>query len=308
MRVKVLGSAAGGGFPQWNCACRNCRSLRSGQLRSRARTQAQVAVASSGSGWLLLNASPDLRTQILSTPDLAPARFPRSTGISAILLTNAEVDSVVGLLHLREFQPFRIFATPSVKRILFEENRIFRVLERARPPVIWHEIPSDAWFSTDAAADGQVGLRCRAVSLGGGYPDYVSDGLRRELPPDEAAIGLVFTDGNKQMMYAPSLSGQTDGWKTWARSSDLCLLDGTFWDDRELIDAAGGSKTAREIGHIPLSGPGGLLEEFRDGGRARRVLIHMNNTNPVLDEDSAEYRKVRHEGWEIAYDGTDFDV
>ncbi|SRR5579875_203282 len=306
MHVKVLGSAAGGGFPQWNCACRNCSRFRSGELRSKARTQAQIAVSSSGSGWLLVNASPDLRTQVLSTEELAPARFPRSTGISAVLLTNAEVDSVAGLLHLREFQQFRVFATPSVKRILREENRIFHVLERANPPVIWEEIPRESWFDTSTSTDR--GLRCRAVNLGGKYPDYVSSALRQELAPEEAVIGLVFNEGDKRLMYAPSLPGHTDEWKEWARSSDLCLLDGTFWDDRELIEQVAGSKTAREIGHIPLAGTGGLLEQFRDAGKARRVLIHLNNTNPVLDEDSAEYRQVRAAGWEIAYDGTDFDL
>lgn len=306
MHVKVLGSAAGGGFPQWNCACRNCSGLRSGQLRSKARTQAQLAVSDSGSDWLLLNASPDLRQQISSTPELTPVRSLRSTPVSSVILTSAEVDSVVGLLHLREFQPLRVLATPAVKRILFEENRIFRVLERAKPPVAWVDIPRDAWFPVATSASN--GFRCRAVNLGGGYPDYVSDSLRGKLAPEEAVIGLVFTDGSKQMMYAPSLSGQTDAWKSWAQSSDLCFLDGTFWHDRELIDAGIGSKTAREIGHIPLSGAGGMLEQFQDAGKARRVLIHLNNTNPVLDEASAEYEQVRAKGWEVAYDGTDFNL
>ena len=282
--------------------------MRSGQLRSKARTQAQLAIRDSGSAWWLLNASPDLREQILSTRALAPERFPRSTGVSAVILTSAEVDSVVGLLHLREFQPFRIFATPSVKRILLEENRIFRALERAKPPVIWEDIPRDAWFPFGPGTSGGGELRCRAVNVGGGYPDYVSESLRRNLPPEEAVIGLVFADGKKQMLYAPSLSGQKAEWKSWARSSDLCFLDGTFWNERELIDAGIGSKTAREIGHIPLSGADGLLEQFPDAGRSRRVLIHLNNTNPVLDEDSAEYRHVRAKGWEIAYDATDFNL
>jgi pyrroloquinoline quinone biosynthesis protein B len=225
---------------------------------------------------------------------------------------------VVGLLHLREFQPFRVITTPAVRRILFEENRIFRVLERASPPVVWEDIPRDAWFSVETSSqsdssapaqrEAKPPLRCRAINLGGGYPDYVSEDLRRALPPEEATVALVLADSARQMLYAPSLSGQTDEWKPWARSSDLCLLDGTFWDDRELIDAGIASKTARQIGHIPVSGPGGLLEEFSDPGKARRVLIHLNNTNPVLDEDSAQYRQVRDAGWEIAYDGTDFNL
>jgi pyrroloquinoline quinone biosynthesis protein B len=309
MHVKVLGSAAGGGFPQWNCACRNCQRLRSGELRSRARTQAQVAVSCCDSEWLLVNTSPDLRTQILSTPSLAPLRSPRGTTISGIVLTSADVDCVAGLLHLREFEPLRIYATQSVRRILREENHIFRVLDRARPPVIWQDVVPGTWFSIAVnSSGGETPLRCRAVPLGGAYPDYVSEGLRRALAPDEAVIGLVLTHGGKQIIYAPSLPGRSDEWKPWAQSSDLCLLDGTFWDECELISAGIGSKTAREIGHVPLSGAGGLLEQFAPGKKGQCVLIHMNNTNPILDEESPQHREVRHAGWEIAYDGMEFEL
>src|SRR3979490_683555 len=146
MRVTVLGSAAGGGFPQWNCACPNCSRLRAGQLHLQARTQAQVVVSPNAAEYYLLNASPDLRTQILSTSLLAPAQPPRDTPIAGVLLTSADVDSVTGLLHLREFQPLHIYATPAVRRIVFEENRIFRVLDRANPPVVWHDVPLNTWF------------------------------------------------------------------------------------------------------------------------------------------------------------------
>src|ERR1700680_5056912 len=146
MRVAVLGSAAGGCFPQWNCKCRNCSSLRAGQPGLCARSQAQVAVSLGAEQWCLLNASPDLRTQIISTPVLAPRRSPRHTPIGCILLTSADVDSVAGLLHLREFQPLTIFATPSVRRIVLEENRIFHVLERANPPAFWQDVPLNTWL------------------------------------------------------------------------------------------------------------------------------------------------------------------
>jgi pyrroloquinoline quinone biosynthesis protein B len=310
MRVTVLGSAAGGGFPQWNCACPNCSGLRAGQLHARARTQAQVAVCASAGEWFLLNASPDLRTQILSSPLLTPARPPRDTPIAGVLLTSAEVDSVAGLLHLREFQPLHIYATPSVRRILLEDNRIFRVLERANPPAIWQDIPLDTWFplGTVSSSNGKASVRCRVVLLGGAYPDYVSEDLRRSLPPGEAVIGLVLAEGSKQIFYAPSLPGRSDEWKDWARSSDICLLDGTFWGEQELISAGAGSKTAREIGHVPLSGAGGLLEEFDSAKRGRWVLVHINNTNPILDEQSPEHREVRDAGWEIAYDGMEFEL
>src|SRR6266852_6278075 len=197
MRVTVLGSAAGGGFPQWNCACPNCSRLRAGNLRFQARSQAQVVVCPNAGECYLLNASPDLRAQIVATPLLTPGQPPRNTPIAGVLLTSADVDSIAGLLHLREFQPLHIYSTLSVRRIVLEENRIFRVLNRANPPAIWH---------------------------------------------------------------------------------------------------------------VPLSGAGGLLEMSNSGMRGRRVLIHINNTNPILDEESSEYREVRDAGWEIAYDGMEFEL
>jgi pyrroloquinoline quinone biosynthesis protein B len=310
MRVKVLGSAAGGGFPQWNCACPNCSRLRAGRLRYQARSQAQVVVCLDSGSCYLLNASPDLRTQILSTPLLAPAQPPRHTPIAGILLTSADVDSVAGLLHLRESQPLHIYATPSVRRIVLEENRIFHVLDRSNPPAIWQDVPLNAWFPLGAvnSTNREPSVRCRMVHLGSTYPDYVSTGLRRALAPNEAVIGLAVAEGSKQVFYAPALPGGSGEWKDWARSSDICLLDGTFWGDNELISAGVGSKTAREIGHLPLSGPGGLLEEFDSAKRGRRVLIHINNTNPILDEESLEHREVRDAGWEIAYDGMEFQL
>jgi pyrroloquinoline quinone biosynthesis protein B len=311
MYVTVLGSAAGGGFPQWNCTCRNCSHLRSVRTGEGARSQAQLVISCDGLQWLCLNASPDLRSQIISAPFLAPTRGTRATPITGVLLTSADVDSVMGLLHLREFQPLRVYATPSVRRILQEENRIFRVLERANPPVIWQDIFLDQWFvSSSSLSNGKAPLRFHTVALGGEYPDYVSEPLRRLLPPEEAVIGVVLAQANKQVFYAPSLSGRSAHWKDWARSSDVCLLDGTFWTDNELISLGVASKTAREIGHIPLSGSDGLLEQFGPvaRGSGRRVLIHINNTNPILDEESPENREVRHAGWEIAYDGMEFEL
>jgi pyrroloquinoline quinone biosynthesis protein B len=320
MRITILGSAAGGGFPQWNCACRNCSRFRGGQLRSRARSQAQVVVSRDSGESYLINASPDLRTQILSASFLAPAKAIRHTPIAGVLLTSADVDSLAGLLHLREFQPLRIYATPSVRRTALEENRIFRVLNRANPPAIWQDFPLDTWFAL-TGADSQcveAQIRCRAVSLGGSYPDYVSDGLRRPfatdetivrlLAPDEAIVGLALDLAGKQVFCAPALPGGSDAWKEWVRSSDVSLLDGTFWCDNELIAAGVGRKTAREIGHVPLSGPGGLLEKLGPSTRGRRILFHINNTNPILDEESPEYREVRDAGWEIAYDGMQIEL
>src|SRR6202045_1577218 len=175
MRVTVLGSAAGGGFPQWNCACANCSRLRAGRAHYRARSQAQVVVCSGAGSCFLLNASPDLRTQILSTPFLAPSKPPRHTPVVGVLLTSADVDSVAGLLHLREFQPLHIYATPSVRRIVLEENRIFRVLERSNPPAVWHDVPLDTWFPLELAnsSSREPAVGCRMLPLASAYPDYV---------------------------------------------------------------------------------------------------------------------------------------
>jgi pyrroloquinoline quinone biosynthesis protein B len=204
----------------------------------------------------------------------------------------------------------QIYSTPSIRRILLEDNHIFRVLDRANPPAVWRDVPINTWVPLGAvnSSSGESIVRCRLIPLGSAYPDYVSEGLRRALPRGEAVTGLVLEQGSKQVFYAPAIPGGSDEWKTWARASDLCLLDGTFWDEKELISAGVGSKTAREIGHVSLSGADGMLaqRDFAKGGR--RVLIHINNTNPILDEDSPENREVRDAGWEIAYDGMSFEV
>jgi pyrroloquinoline quinone biosynthesis protein B len=310
MRVKVLGSAAGGGFPQWNCGCPNCWRLRRGELKVQARTQAQIAVSSRPSSWILLNASPDLRQQILKDPEFAPAEGGRGTPISAIILTSADSDCVMGLLHLREFQPLRIFATAAVRRIVTEENSLFRTLERSSPPVQWIDLTFDQPVAVfqETMPEEKGNVYCQAVPLGGAFPDYASETLRRELRQEEAVIGVELAQDGKKMFYAPGLPGHGAEWSRRAKACDLALLDGTFWTDEELVSVRGGGKTARQMGHLPLSGANGLLEQMGNGSRARRVLIHMNNTNPVLDEESSANRAVRDAGWEVAYDGLEFEL
>src|SRR5216684_1931510 len=215
MRIKVLGSAAGGGFPQWNCRCSNCDRLRSSALKGQARTQAQVAISPAESTWLLLNASPDLRQQLSENPEFAPREKTRSTPIVAIILTSADVDCVLGLLHLREFQPLRIYSTISVRRVLAEENSLFRTLTRSNPPVRWEVLSLDRLVPLVAHAQpgAKDNLFCKAVPLGGSFPDYVSDQLRRSLPEDEAVIGLQFMERDKRFLYAPILTGRGKDWK-----------------------------------------------------------------------------------------------
>jgi pyrroloquinoline quinone biosynthesis protein B len=308
MRIKVLGSAAGGGFPQWNCRCSNCDRLRSGVLKGRARTQAQVAVSPADSSWLLLNASPDLRQQLSEDPEFAPREKTRSTPVSAVILTSADVDCVLGLLHLREFQPLRIYSTLSVRRALTEENTLFRTLERSNPPVRWESLPLDQQipvYQPPSHAEA-TSLHCKAVPLGGSFPDYVSDELRKNLREEEAVIGVELAQNERRFFYAPTLPARGEDWKRSISESDLALLDGTFWSDDEMIKVHGSGKTARRMGHLPLSGSGGLLEQVQHNGKVRRVLIHMNNTNPALDTESPAHCAVRDAGWEIAHDGMEF--
>lgn len=214
----------------------------------------------------------------------------------------------MGLLHLREFQPLRIYATPSVLRVLTEENTLFRCLERSEPPVRWEALPLDRAVSIFANNEARSTLTCKVVPLGGAYPDYVSDSLGKNLAKEEAVIGLEFVQNGKRFFYAPSLSGDNETWKCHAEKSDLAILDGTFWTNNELIDVRGSGKTAREIGHVPLSGAGGMLEQFPRDAKTRRVLIHLNNTNPALDGESAASHALRDAGWEVAYDGMEFEL
>jgi pyrroloquinoline quinone biosynthesis protein B len=310
MRIKVLGSAAGGGFPQWNCACPNCSALRQGSLKARPRTQAQIAVSSDPSHWFLLNASPDLRQQILAVPELAVTSSGLGSPISTILLTSADVDCVMGLLHLREFQPLHIYSTLSVRRILTEENSIFRVLTRSNPPVRWDTLPLERLIPLVPATSvgAKDGFFCKAVPLLGGFPDYVSDSLSGSLPPEEAVIGIQLVHKEKRFFYAPGIAGLGEDWHRSVDESDLALLDGTFWKDDELVVSKRSRRTAREMGHLPLWGERGLLKRPFRVGKTKRVIIHINNTNPVLNEESPEHRAVRDAGWEIAYDGMEFNL
>jgi pyrroloquinoline quinone biosynthesis protein B len=284
--------------------------VRSGAMKVRARTQTQAAVSTDGSRWFLLNASPDLRQQVLSSADFVPPAGSRSSPINAVVLTNADVDAVMGLLHLREFQPLQIISTIAVRRILTEENSLFRVLMRSNPPVKWETLALDRLMPLipPSPGDKKSGLFCKAISLYGNFPDYVSESLRSSLSPEEAVIGLTLVSKEKKMFYAPNLPGIGDRWLHSVEESDLAILDGTFWKDDELNSIRKGSKSARQMGHLPLWGDRGLLRQPFRASKTRRVLIHLNNTNPVLNDESPESRIVREAGWEIAYDGMELAI
>jgi len=309
MRVKILGSAAGGGFPQWNCACPNCRELRAGTFRGKARTQTQVAISQNDRSWFLLGASPDLRAQIEATPELQPRDGIRQSPISGVVLANADLDHVLGLLLLRELQPLRVHATASTRRILTEDNSMFAMLRRVTNQVSWTDFTPDHPFPLCDPAEEESGLRCRALSLGTHFPAYVSTKRQSALVPGEASSGLMIDSAaGKRLAYMPAVPQVDDALLKELDSANVLLFDGTFWSDDELIRTQGNGQTARQMGHSPVSSPEGSLCRLAGLRRPRKIYLHINNTNPMLNEAGPEYRQVRDAGWEVAEDGWQFDL
>jgi pyrroloquinoline quinone biosynthesis protein B len=309
MQVKILGSAAGGGFPQWNCACSNCARLRAGTLHGSARTQAQLAVRESGKPWCLINASPDLREQILADPDFAPQSAPRHSPISAVVLTGADVDQVIGLLHLREFHPFQIYSTPAVETVLRGENSLFNALQQTQPQADWKSIASGKPAEIKSSDGTELSLTATASAIATKAPGYSERRLTTDATSNDTVIGLqVESATGAKFFCAPALPRLEESWLADWDKCDAILVDGTFWSDDELVRTRGGGKFARGMGHLPISGPGGTLERLARLTRPRKIYYHINNTNPILDEDSTEHRAVREAGWEIAYDGMVLDL
>jgi pyrroloquinoline quinone biosynthesis protein B len=308
MRVEILGTAAGGGFPQWNCACRNCRSLRSSTFPGKSRSQLQVAVSCNGTSWFLLNASPDLRAQIEANAFLYPRGSVRDSPISGVLLTSADVDQSLGLLLLRELQPLEIFATASIRKILREDNSMFSMLHRSADQARWNDIVPGTVFEVSSKIGGQLGSQCLPLSVATRFPSYVTPKRASELKPNEAVVGLILqSSSGKRLGYFPVVAHLDQTLIQQLDSLDVLLFDGTFWTDDELTKQSEGP-TAREMGHIPVSPPGGSLDLLSGLRCPRKMLVHINNTNPLLDETGPEYRQVRERGWEIAEDGCHLDL
>jgi len=303
VRVKVLGSAAGGGFPQWNCNCRNCAGVRAGTVRARPRTQSSIAVSDDGKRWLLLNASPDVLAQIRATPELSPQGALRGSGIAAIALTDGQIDHVTGLLLMREGERMPIYCTTLVRDDLAAGFPVLPILDHFCG-VAWHEIPIDgASFSVD----GVGGIELRALPLSSKPPPFSP---RRSAPQPGDNVGFVIRDRRSggSAFYAPGLAEIDDNVHREMSGADCLLVDGTFWTDDEMVSQGVGRKRAREIGHLPQSGEGGMIERLREFPDARRILIHINNTNPILDEESAERRTLEREGIEVAFDGMELTL
>lgn len=301
MHLRILGSAAGGRFPQWNCGCANCSGVRSYTFPGKARTQAQLALSSNSVFWFLAGASPDLASQIESTPALHP-RSLRDSPIAGVVLVSADLDHVLGLLLLRELQPLRVYAAPSILRILREENSMFGMLNRTEPQVVWTpinpgSINSCAPFPLLDAASKNLDLCCEAYPLDGRYPKYVRT---QSLLPEQATSALFFTSNTgKRVGYLPAVGKLDDALLAKLDGIDVLLFDGTFWSDDELTRLDPAAERAHQMGHIPVEESLRLLKNINVG---RRIYIHINNTNPILNEAGPEHRAVRNAGWEIAED------
>lgn len=300
MRLIVLGAAAGGGYPQWNSACPVGRRAWQGDPAARWRTQCSVALSADGERWILLNASPDLRQQILATPELHPRRGPRHSPIAAVVLTNGDVDHVAGLLSLRESQRFALYATRAILDVL-ERNPIFDVLnpEFVRRQRLLLEEPVEL----------EGGITVVPFAVPGKVPLYLEGDALEIGAETEDVIGLQIGEPRSEgAFFIPGCARLTPALAERLRGAALVLFDGTLWTDDEMIRSETGVKTGARMGHMSLSGPNGTLAAFAPLGVRRKVLIHINNTNPVLLDDSAERAAALAAGWEVAYDGMEITL
>jgi pyrroloquinoline quinone biosynthesis protein B len=316
MHIIVLGSAAGGGFPQWNCNCRNCDGLRRGTIAATARTQSSIAVSQNGSDWLLINASPDILAQIRATPALQPARARRDTGIAAVMLMDAQVDHVTGLLMLREGKPLPLYCTASVWDDLNNSLPLAPVLSHYCG-VRWQQLQAvgKGPAMLPVEVPGIDGIRFTPLALTSKAPPYSP---HRARPGIGDNIGLLIEDMDQgtSLFYAPGLGAIEPQVATAMEQADCVLVDGTFWSFDEMIELGFSSKSAADMGHLPQSGADGMIAvldalDARPTGRSkarRKILIHINNTNPILDEDSPERAALDAAGIEVAYDGMEIEL
>jgi pyrroloquinoline quinone biosynthesis protein B len=301
VKIRVLGSAAGGGFPQWNCNCRNCSGVRQGTVRAAPRTQSSIVVSGSDpAAWVLVNASPDILAQLRANPVLQPARAPRDTAIAGIVLVDAQIDHTTGLLMLREAtRPLAVWCTDSAYADLTRGNPLFAVLahycgvERRRLDIAGEEF----------RVAGVAGIEWRALAVPSKPAPY-SPNRGSPLPGDNVALLMRDAASGRSALYAPGLGAIEEPLWAAMQAAACVLVDGTFWSDDEMIALGLSRRRARDLGHLPQSGAGGMLEWLaRLPATTRRILIHVNNTNPILDEGSGERAELGRRGIEVAFDG-----
>ncbi len=289
----VLGSAAGGGFPQWNCRCAVCRLAWAGDARVRARTQASLAASTDLDHWTLINASPDLTFQLGRTKVLHPRDQSRGSPIKAVVLTGAEIDQVAGLLSLREREPFTLYATGATMAAL-DSNPMFGVLA---PEVVERRV-----VAPEEPLPLPGGLQARMFLVPGKVPLYLEGDKVATASVSAANVGLEIEGGGARLIYIPGAAAVTADMKARMARAEVVLFDGTLFRDDEMIASGTGSKTGRRMGHMPVEGADGSLTAL-DGIAARRIYVHINNTNPILIEGSPERALVERRGWQVAEDG-----
>ncbi len=309
MKILVLGSGAGGGFPQWNCNCANCKGLRQGSLRAHERTQSSVAVSADGQAWVLLNASPDIGEQIRRRPLLHPRHGLRDTPLKAVVLMDAQIDHVTGLLGLREGPRIELYATPCVFDDLNTGLPLLKVLDHYCGTER-HALPiSDTQTSTEFTIPALPGLRFTALAIPGKAPPY-SPHRHAPVVGDNIAL-LIEDEAGKRFFYSPGLADVGEAELGWMRNADCVFVDGTFWQEDEMQQSGLGRKSASDMGHLPQQGTAtrrGMLDALVLVPNARKVLIHINNSNPILDEDGAQRRELHSRGIEVAHDGLEISL
>jgi pyrroloquinoline quinone biosynthesis protein B len=293
VRILVLGSAAGGGVPQWNCLCPVCQLAWSGDKRVKPRTQSSLAISADGERWLLLNASPDIRQQIIASPCLHPRDAKRHSPIGAVFVTNADVDHVAGLLTLREQQSFALFGS---RATLAEAAKgIFGVLNK--------DLVSMRAVALGTPADTGLGIRVTPFAVPGKGPLYLEGENVAVGAESEATVGVELSDGATSFFYVPGCAEINEGLIKRLAGAALVFFDGTTFTDDEMVNLGLSKKTAWRMGHVAMSGEKGSLERLASCGIGRKIYVHINNTNPVLIEDSPQRAVVERAGWDVAYDG-----
>ncbi|MDO8980370.1 MAG: pyrroloquinoline quinone biosynthesis protein PqqB [Afipia sp.] len=305
MRVVVLGAAAGGGVPQWNCNCEICRTARDGRPELRA-TQASIAVSADEEHWFLVNASPDLRQQVIATPQLHPkAGQLRHSPVAGVILTNGEVDAVAGLLSLREGWPFTIYAHQRVLSIL-KSNSIFNVLDEKR--VRREPIEFDVAFEPKLSDGSLSGLEVLPFAVPGKRAWYLEGESGTDDSGDTLGLRISDKQSGEHLYFLAACAALTPELKQRLHGAPLIFFDGTLWRDDELIAAGLGTKTGQRMGHMAMSGEDGAIAAFADLGIARKIFLHINNSNPVLLPGSAERQAAERAGWQIPSDGVEITI
>lgn len=304
MHIHLLGTGAGGGFPQWNCNCNNCKRLRNGQIKSSPRTQSSITVSADGVNWVLFNASPDIRAQLEAFPPMQPARSVRDTGICAIVLSDAQIDHTTGLVILREHnKPWDVYCTAAVQGDLTTGYPLFNILGHFRG-VTWHEIKTDQSTFTIPQAEG---LRFTAVPLKSEAPPF-SPHRHNTVPGDNVGFRIEDLNTGKNLFYAPGLGVVENHVVNYMENADCVLVDGTVWTNNEMSNEGISDKLASEMGHLDQSSENGIMNMLKPLKKPRKILIHINNTNPILDEESPERAILDKAGIEVSYDGMDIHL